>query len=97
MGSSWTDSLNFPLILVLATFVTGVIWLLDAVLFAPKRARRAQATAVAAGPSTAPALRSRRNTVAILLPPWTSPPGRKITTSMKSRPSVRCQPLPMNG
>jgi len=55
MGSSWTDSLNFPLILVLATFVTGVIWLLDAVLFAPKRARRAQATAVAAGPSTAQA------------------------------------------
>lgn len=31
------DNLNFPLILVLATAVTGVIWLIDALAFAPKR------------------------------------------------------------
>ncbi len=34
------DSLNFPLILVIATFVTGIIWLIDAILFAPKRQKR---------------------------------------------------------
>ncbi len=34
------DSLNFPLILVVATFVTGIIWLIDAILFAPKRQKR---------------------------------------------------------
>lgn len=31
------DNLNFPLILVIATAVTGVIWLIDAIAFAPKR------------------------------------------------------------
>ena len=37
MPSSWIDKLNFPLVLVIATFVTGFIWLIDAVFFAPKR------------------------------------------------------------
>lgn len=37
MPSSWADNLNFPLLLVIATAVTGVIWLIDAILFAPKR------------------------------------------------------------
>jgi signal peptidase I len=36
-------SFNFPTLLVLATFVTGGIWLLDAVLFAPRRRRVAEA------------------------------------------------------
>ena len=31
------DNLNFPLILVIATAVTGVIWLIDALAFAPRR------------------------------------------------------------
>jgi len=31
------DNLNFPLILVIATVVTGVVWLIDAIAFAPKR------------------------------------------------------------
>lgn len=31
------NNLNFPLILVIATAVTGVIWLIDALAFAPKR------------------------------------------------------------
>jgi signal peptidase I len=38
MPSSWLDKLNFPLVLVLATAVTGLIWLLDKIFFAPKRA-----------------------------------------------------------
>ena len=37
MESSWTDALNFPLILVVATFLSGIIWLVDAVAFAPRR------------------------------------------------------------
>jgi len=37
MPSSWADKLNFPLLLVVATAVTGVIWLIDSLLFAPKR------------------------------------------------------------
>ncbi len=37
MPSSWIDNLNFPLVLVLATAVTGLIWLIDALAFAPKR------------------------------------------------------------
>lgn len=37
MPSSWADKLNFPLLLVIATGVTGLVWLLDALLFAPKR------------------------------------------------------------
>jgi signal peptidase I len=38
-------SFNFPALLVLATFVTGVIWLLDALLLAPRRRRLAAAGA----------------------------------------------------
>ncbi|ASJ74456.1 signal peptidase I [Granulosicoccus antarcticus] len=37
MPSSWADKLNFPLLLVVATAVTGLIWLVDALFFAPKR------------------------------------------------------------
>ncbi len=37
MPSSWADKLNFPLLLVVATAVTGLIWLIDALFFAPKR------------------------------------------------------------
>lgn len=37
MPSSWLDKLNFPLVLVVATAVTGLIWLLDKIFFAPKR------------------------------------------------------------
>ena len=36
-------SFNFPALLVLATFVTGAIWLLDALLLAPRRRRLAAA------------------------------------------------------
>ncbi|BAZ93467.1 signal peptidase I [Thiohalobacter thiocyanaticus] len=38
-------SFNFPLILVLATFITGLIWLLDAWLWRPKRRQAAEAVA----------------------------------------------------
>lgn len=38
MPSGWFESMNFPLILVVLTFVTGVIWLIDVLMFA--RARR---------------------------------------------------------
>lgn len=38
MPSSWLDKLNFPLVLVLATAITGLIWLIDKLAFAPKRA-----------------------------------------------------------
>lgn len=37
MPSSWADKLNFPLLLVIATGVTGLIWLIDLLFFAPKR------------------------------------------------------------
>ena len=37
MPSSWIDKLNFPLVLVLATALTGLVWLIDALAFAPKR------------------------------------------------------------
>lgn len=37
MPSSWADKLNFPLLLVLATAITGFIWLIDILVFAPKR------------------------------------------------------------
>ena len=37
MPTSFVDKLNFPLILVIGTAVTGLIWLIDAVFFAPKR------------------------------------------------------------
>lgn len=33
--------MNFPLILVIATFVTGLVWLVDALVFAPRRRARA--------------------------------------------------------
>ena len=34
-------NLDFPAILVAATFITGLVWLLDALLWAPKRRQRA--------------------------------------------------------
>jgi len=37
MPSSWIDKLNFPLVLVVATAITGLIWLIDIIFFAPKR------------------------------------------------------------
>ena len=37
MPSSWADKVNFPLLLVVATAITGIIWLIDSVFFAPKR------------------------------------------------------------
>jgi len=37
MPSNWADKVNFPLLLVIATAVTGLIWLIDILLFAPKR------------------------------------------------------------
>lgn len=37
MPSSWADKINFPLLLVVATAVTGIIWLIDSLIFAPKR------------------------------------------------------------
>jgi len=40
---------DFPTFLVLACFVTGMIWLVDAALFAPRRKRLAQETLVAGG------------------------------------------------
>ena len=42
-------SFDFPTFLVAATAVTGSIWLIDALLFAPKRRRLAEQTASAAG------------------------------------------------
>ena len=47
---------DFPAILVLATFVTGVTWLVDAVLFAPKRRRLAAEGGPVEGPEAAPAV-----------------------------------------
>ncbi len=41
---------DFPAFLVLATFVTGIIWLVDSLAFAPKRKRLAQEAGGAAGP-----------------------------------------------
>ncbi len=41
---------DFPMILVLATFVTGFVWLLDAIFWAPKR-RNALSAAAAEGPA----------------------------------------------
>lgn len=40
---------DFPTFLVLATLVTGVIWLVDALAFAPKRKKLAQEAAAAGG------------------------------------------------
>ena len=42
-------SLDFPAFLVLATAVTGGIWLVDAMLFAPRRRRLAEEAVVAGG------------------------------------------------
>lgn len=36
-------NINFPLILVLATFVTGIVWLIDHLFFASQRKARAEA------------------------------------------------------
>jgi signal peptidase I len=47
--------MNFPLILVVATVLTGIVWVLDAVLWAPKRrARVAELTAQGAAPESEP-------------------------------------------
>ncbi|MBX2879973.1 MAG: signal peptidase I [Granulosicoccus sp.] len=37
MPSSWLDKLNFPLVLVIATALTGFIWLVDKLIFARRR------------------------------------------------------------
>ncbi len=42
-------NLDFPLILVAATFITGLIWAMDAVLWAPKRKQAAAAIGAEAG------------------------------------------------
>ena len=39
----------FSLILVALTFITGLIWLVDSLVFAPKRKARLQAAAAAQG------------------------------------------------
>ncbi|MFP4063811.1 MAG: signal peptidase I [Halochromatium sp.] len=44
-------SFDFPTFLVAATLLTGGIWLLDALLFAPKRRRRAATSAAGKGAS----------------------------------------------
>lgn len=47
--------MNFPLILVVATVLTGIVWAMDAVLWAPKRrARVAELTAQGAAPESEP-------------------------------------------
>lgn len=43
-------NMDFPTILVLATLITGVIWAIDALLFAPRRRRAATDTAPAKEP-----------------------------------------------
>lgn len=45
---------DFPTFLVFACFVTGLIWLVDAALFAPRRKRLAQETLVAGGGQAGP-------------------------------------------
>lgn len=42
-------NLDFPLILVAATFITGLIWAVDAVLWAPKRKQAAAAISAGGG------------------------------------------------
>jgi signal peptidase I len=42
-------NLDFPTILVAATFITGLIWAMDAVLWAPKRKQAAQALGAGGG------------------------------------------------
>jgi signal peptidase I len=42
-------NLDFPLILVAATFITGLIWVMDAVLWAPKRKQAAAAISADGG------------------------------------------------
>lgn len=37
MSFGWIDKFNFPLVLTLLTALTGLIWLVDALVFAPKR------------------------------------------------------------
>ncbi|MEA3640045.1 MAG: signal peptidase I [Lamprobacter sp.] len=48
-------SFDFPTFLVAATFLTGGIWLLDALLWAPKRRRQAAAAASGSGDKAAQA------------------------------------------
>ena len=45
---------NFPLLLVVITLVTGVIWLIDSLFFASKRRRRWQETEALAGERSTP-------------------------------------------
>jgi signal peptidase I len=52
-------TLDFPAFLVLATAVTGGIWLVDALAFAPRRRRLAEETAVTAGNAAAGAVAYR--------------------------------------
>jgi signal peptidase I len=52
-------TLDFPAFLVLATAVTGGIWLVDALAFAPRRRRLAQEAAVAGGNAAAGAVAYR--------------------------------------
>jgi len=42
-------NIDFPALLVLATLATGLIWALDAVLWAPKRKQQAAALATNGG------------------------------------------------
>jgi signal peptidase I len=42
-------NMSFPALLVAATFITGIIWALDALFWAPKRRTRAAEAAVGAG------------------------------------------------
>lgn len=60
-------SFDFPTFLVAATFLTGGIWLLDALLFAPKRRRLAAAAGDAAddGKDTAAATRPIKEPVLV--------------------------------
>src|ERR1700709_1681737 len=44
-----TMDFDFALLLVVLTFVTGIIWLLDRLLLVPGRRRRAEALAQASG------------------------------------------------
>jgi len=53
--------MNFPLILVLATAITGIVWALDAMLWAPKRrAKAAELTAGGAQSDSEPVQQARK-------------------------------------
>jgi signal peptidase I len=55
--------LDFPTFLVVASAVTGAIWLIDALALAPRRRRRAAEALAAAGPGAEPAYRYREPTL----------------------------------